>query len=48
MSCSYFSIGKVEIVNDKNTTQVLDFGTGGCENVANVTLDDDLFSINIK
>jgi hypothetical protein len=48
MSCSYFSIGKVEIVNDKNTTQVLDFGTGGCENGANVTLDDDLFSINIK
>jgi hypothetical protein len=48
MSCSYFSKGKIEIVDKKNTTQVLDFGNSNCDGVAKVTYDEDIFTFTIK
>jgi hypothetical protein len=48
MNCSYFSKGKIEIVDEKNTTQVLDFGNGSCDGVATVTYDEDIFTFTIK
>lgn len=48
MSCSYFNRGKVEIVDGKNTTQVLDFGNGTCDGVATVFYDENEFSFTIK
>ncbi len=48
MSCGYFSQGKIEIVDKKNTTQVLDFGNSNCDGVAKVTYDEDIFTFTIK
>lgn len=47
LNCGYYSSGIVEIVNEDNTTQVLDFGVGQCSSQANVTFAEDVFTISL-
>jgi hypothetical protein len=44
MSCLYIEKGLVELINEDNVTQVLDFGSG-CDNTATVTYDDSILTV---
>jgi hypothetical protein len=45
LSCRYIEKGLVELINDNNVTQVLDFGSG-CDNEATVSYDGSVLNVS--
>lgn len=47
-SCKWLSGGYAELNDDKNKVQVIDFGDGVCDNEAVVTIEDEVYTIDLE